>query len=393
MIKSLVNRFIKTFGKKSFEDSVINLICYQIKKKYPDIDEKKTLLPFIYASSMGITITMAVKRLKKKGYKIHSNKKILDTIASFDQEMIDEFTKIIRTVIIKVAKRFGFCKRKTIVSIDFHDKPFYGNKQIGEVVGTKRKSGTNFAYSYITICICEEGVRFNLATIPVTQLRLKKNLVKQLIDEARKHVSIGLILLDRGFNGVEISRVLDGKMAKYVMPLVDNKKIERVCKTSRKLSVMPYTYYEDRPKEYQKGIRVIVDNRNKKKHLFTTNVQGDRRAVLSIIIAAYRKRWGIETGYRVAGEFYAWTTSVKFNTRTFLTLLSFIMQDLWTLYNFLEQRETRMHQPRNQSLKGCRTVLAFIKKNVENLKFYWRPSTEAELFRDDISDCVKRLLV
>lgn len=392
-MKSLVNRFIKTFRKKSFEDSVTNLICYQIKRKYPDVNEKKTLLPLIYASSMGITITMAVKRLKKKGYKTYSNKKILDTIASFDQEMIDEFTKIIRTVIIKVAKRYGFCKRKTIVSIDFHDKPFYGNKQIGEVVGTKRKLGTNFAYSYITICICEEGIRFNLATIPVTQLRLKKNLVKQLIDEARKHVSIGLILLDRGFNGVEVSRILDAKMAKYVMPLVDNKKIERVCKTSRKLSVMLYTYYEDRPKEYQKDIRVIVDNRNKKKHLFTTNVQGDRRAVLSIIIAAYRKRWGIETGYRVAGEFYAWTTSVKFNTRTFLALLSFIMQDLWALYNFLEQRETRMHQPRNRLLKGCKTVLKFLKKSVQNLKFYWRPSTEAELFRDDIADCVKRLLV
>jgi len=393
MIKSLTNRFIKTFGKKSFEDSVINLICYQIKKSHPNIDGKKTLLPFIYASSMGITITMAVKRLKKKGYKIHSNKKILDTIASFDQEMINEFTKIIRAVIIKVAKRSGFCKRKTIVSIDFHDKPFYGNREIGEVVGTKRKWGTNFAYSYITICICEEGVRFNLAAIPVTQLRLKKNLVKQLIDEARKHVSIGLILLDRGFNGVEISRVFDDKMAKYIMPLVDNKKIERVCKTSRKLSVMSYTYYEDRPKEYQKDIRVIIDNRNKKKHLFTTNVQGDRRAVLSIIIAAYRKRWGIETGYRVAGEFYAWTTSVKFNTRTFLALLSFIMQDLWTLYNFLEQKGTRMHQPRNRLLKGCRTVFKFLKKSVQDLNLYWRPSTEAELFRDDISDCVKRLLV
>jgi IS4 transposase len=342
---------------------------------------------------MGITITMAVKRLKKKGYKIHSNKKILDTIANFDQEMIDEFIKIIRTVVIKVAKRFGFYKRKTIVSIDFHDKPFYGNREIGEVVGTKRKLGTNFAYSYITICICEEGVRFNLATIPVTQLRLKKNLVKQLIDEARKYVSIGLVLLDRGFNGVDVSRVLDAKMAKYVMPLVDNKKIERVCKTSRKLSVMPYTYYEDRPKEYQKDIRVIVDNRDKKKHLFTTNIRGDRRAVLSVIISAYRKRWGIETGYRVAGEFYAWTTSVKFNTRTFLALLSFIMQDLWTLYNFLEQRETRMHQPRNRLLKGCRTVLKFIKKSVQDLRFYWRPSTEAELFKDDIADCVKRLLV
>ncbi|MFH1358706.1 MAG: hypothetical protein ABIH37_02360 [archaeon] len=97
-------------------------------------------------------------------------------------------------------------------------------------------------------------------------------------------------MLDRGFNGVETSRLLDELRAKYAMPLINNKKIERLCETSRKLTVIPYTYHENRSKEYQEDILVIVDNRNKKKHLFTTNIQGKRRAVLSVIISAYRKR-------------------------------------------------------------------------------------------------------
>ena len=391
-MKKLVNRFIKTFRKNSFEDSVINLICYQIKKRYPNTNSSKTLLPVIYASSMGITITMSVKMLKKKGDVIHSNKKILQTLREFDLEDINDIISETREVIFKVAKRFGFCRRKTIVSIDFHDKPFYGNKNIAEVVGTKRKLGTNLAYSYITICICEEGIRFNLATIPVTQLKLKKRLVAQLIDEARKYVSIGLVLLDRGFNGVDISRVLDEKRVKYIMPLTENNKIKKVCDSSKELAVMSYIYYEDRPKEYQKEIRVIIDKRNNEKHYFTTNIQGEGKAILSTIISAYKKRWGIETGYRVADEFYAWTTSVKFSTRSFLALLSFIMQDLWTLYNFLEQKGTKIHQPRNCLLKGCRTIFKFLKKSIQGLNFYWRPSYEAELFREDISDGVKRIL-
>lgn len=389
MIKSLVNRFIKTFSKKSYDDSVVDIICFQIKKRYSEINARKTLLPVIYASTMGITITMAVKKLKRKGFDVHSNKYILDTIASFKQEIINDLTFDTREVIIRVAKRFGFCKRKTIVSIDLHDKPFYGDKTIKEVVGTKRKLGTNFAYRYATICICEEGIRFNLATIAIGQRKLKKTLVRELIIIARRYVSIGLVLLDRGFNGVDVSRVLDGKRAKYIMPLVGNVKVQRVCDSPKKLSVMPYTYYEDRPREYQKDIRVIVDKRDDKKHYFTTNINGDARAVLSAVISAYRKRWGIETGYRVAGEFYAWTTSVRFNIRSFLGLLSFIMQDLWTLHNFLEQKGTKMQQPRKGLLKGCKTVFNFIKKNVQKLGFYWRPSTEAELFREDIADCVK----
>jgi predicted house-cleaning noncanonical NTP pyrophosphatase (MazG superfamily) len=351
------------------------------------------LLPVIYASSMGITITMSTKRLKKKGYDIHSNKKILETISEFDLDDINEIILETREVIFRVLKRFGFYKRKTIVSIDFHDKPFYGNKHIKEIIGTKRKLGTNFAYRYATICICEEGIRFNLATIAIGQRKLKKTLIKELIDIARRYVSIGLVLLDRGFNGIDVSRVLDEKKAKYVMPFIENKKIKRICDTPKKLSVMPYTYYEDRPKEYQKEIRVIIDKRNKDDYYFTTNIPGDSRAILSAIILAYRKRWGIETGYRVADEFYAWTTSVKFSTRSFLGLLSFIMQDLWTLYNFLEQRGTKMHQPRTKLLKGCRTVFKFIKKSIQELSFYWRPNYEAELFRDDIADCVKRLLI
>jgi len=392
MIKKLTNQFIKTFRKKSFEDAVIYIICFQIKIRCLNIDEKKTLLPVIYASVSGITITMATKKLRRKGYEIYSNKKILDTIGNFNQETIIDFTEETRQVIFKVAKRFGFCKRKTIVSIDFHDKPFYGDKSIKEVVGTKRKLGTNFAYSYITICICEEGIRFNLATIPVTQLKLKKILIIQLINEARKYVSIGLVLLDRGFNGVDVSRVLDDKMAKYVMPLVENVKIKRICDSPKKLSVMNYIYYEDKPKEYQKKIRVIVDKRDKKKHYFTTNIQGNRKEILSAIISAYNKRWGIETGYRVADDFYAWTTSVNFSTRTFLTLLSFLMQDLWTLFNFLKHEGTNFQQPRKKILKGCKKIILFIKKSIQELNFYWRPSLEAELFKEDISDCVKRIL-
>jgi hypothetical protein len=390
MIKKLVHRFIKIFRKQSFEDSVIEIITLQLVEY--DMSNPKTLLPVVFASVNGITVTRAVRKLKRKGFEIYSNRKILGEISNLDKESISEITDGTREVIFRVAKKMGFAKRKTTVSIDFHDKPFYGNRNIKEVVGTKQKLGTNFAYSYATICICEEGIRFNLATIPVTQLNIKKNVIEYLINEARRYVSIGLVLLDRGFNGVDTARLLDELRAKYVMPLTDNSKLKKICSTKRKLIVIPYTYREDRPKEYQKQIKVIVDNRGDEKHLFTTNIPGDKRAVLSQIIATYRKRWGIETGYRVAGEFYAWTTSVKFSTRTFLSQLSFLLQDLWTLFNFILQAGTKFQQPRNKILKGCKKIFDYIIGSNKELNFYWRPSLEADLFREDIADCVKNRL-
>jgi len=46
--------------------------------------------------------------------KVHSNKTALDTISNLNQDTIDNFIFEIREVIIGVARRFGFCKRKTI---------------------------------------------------------------------------------------------------------------------------------------------------------------------------------------------------------------------------------------------------------------------------------------
>ena len=39
-----------------------------------------------------------------------------------------------------------------------------------------------------------------------------------------------------------------------------------------------------------------------------------------------------------------------------------------------------------------RKIVDFIKGNNKKLDFYWRPSLEADLFREDIADCVKKRL-
>jgi len=392
-MKKLVNRFIKTFRKKSFEDSVTDLISFVLKQRNISLSERKSLLPVIYASCTCKTITMSVKKLKKKGYDVYSNKTVLEKVKDIDIYYISDFNDTIRDTVIRVAKRYGFCNRRTVVSIDFHEKPFYGKKGIREVVGIKRKAGTNQGYRYASICICEEGLRFNLFTMPVTQRKLKKTVVRELIQEAKRYVRTGIVLLDRGFNGTDIFGLIDEKCReKYLMPLIKYPKVKKDCYTENKLKTMFYTFYENRSKEYQTKVRVIVDNRKDETHYFVTNISRERRAELSLIISVYGKRWGIETGYRVADEFFAWTTSKDFSIRSFLALLSFLMQDFWTLYNFIEHSGTKYQQPRTRLLKKYRKFIFFIKRNVQKLSFYWRPSYEAELFREDLIDCVKRLL-
>lgn len=394
MQKRIVIRFIKTFRKRSFEDAVLWLIAFLVKTHAPEqINTQKTLLPVVYASCMGITITMAVKQLKRKGYVVHSNRTVLEKMTSIDTFTVDKLITQAREVVLRVAKRFGFHQRRTIVSIDFHDKPFYGDRSLKEVVGTKQKAGTNFAYRYATICICEEGIRFNLATLAVTQLDSRQAVIRKLLAKAREYVRVGLVLLDRGFNGTENIDLLDEDIrVPYTMPLAENKKLKRITVDMSGIITLPYTFYENRPEEYHTTVKLIVDKRKERAHYFITNLSGEGKATLTLIVESYRKRWGIETGYRVADEFHAWTTSTKFSLRCFLALLSFLLQDLWTLSNFITQRGTPMQQARSRLLKGCRRVLVFLRKSVQELTLYWRPSLEAELFREDIIDAVKRQL-
>src|SRR3990167_1868627 len=103
MIKRLINRFIKTFRKKSFADAVIWLITYFVNLYYPsNLNAKKTLLPVAYASCMGMTITMAVKQLKRKGYIVHSNKTVLDKIADISAISVEKMTSKVREIVIRV---------------------------------------------------------------------------------------------------------------------------------------------------------------------------------------------------------------------------------------------------------------------------------------------------
>jgi putative transposase len=47
----------------------------------------------------------------------------------------------------------------------------------------------------------------------------------------------------------------------------------------------------------------------------------------------YRKRWGIETSYRVKGDFRPKTTSRRYVIRLFYFMFSTCLYDLWVLAN------------------------------------------------------------
>jgi IS4 transposase len=51
------------------------------------------------------------------------------------------------------------------------------------------------------------------------------------------------------------------------------------------------------------------------------------------ILKLYKKRWGIETSYRMIGEFQSKTTSNSYVVRVFYFVLAVLLYNVWVLLN------------------------------------------------------------
>ena len=98
---------------------------------------------------------------------------------------------------------------------------------------SKHERGTDRFYEYATISVVQDGVRLCVYSRPVTLLDVKVDVVRELVEEARRRgVKIKLVLLDRAFFTVECINLLEGMGVDFITPCVCN---ERVQAGSRRL--------------------------------------------------------------------------------------------------------------------------------------------------------------
>ncbi|MFT4965199.1 MAG: IS4 transposase [Halobacteriales archaeon] len=71
-----------------------------------------------------------------------------------------------------------------------------------------------------------------------------------------------------------------------------------------------------------------------KQTYFVTNMPVSETTAAALA-ESYRRRWGIETSYRVIGDFLAKTTSKSFAVRLYYFLFAVALYDIWVLTNVL----------------------------------------------------------
>lgn len=268
---------------------------------------------------------------------------ILYHIKKLELKVVQDIFQKSFEAIYREAKTRGVFKEKVDVAIDITDQPYYGNKNDPMVVGTKHQRGTSHAFRFATINIVDKGRRFTLMALPMSELTPKEKVVKKLIDYAKTKIRIKNVYLDRGFFTCKIINLLNEMDVKFLMPAIKNPRIRELIDKHSAPAVIDYKMgiktagtkgrgkFREDPSHFN---LVIVDDENGIKIVYATNLNITEKNAYDLL-KLYKKRWGIETSYRMKGEFKPKTTSKYYIVRLFYFLFSACLYNLWVLANII----------------------------------------------------------
>ncbi len=231
--------------------------------------------------------------------------------------------------LIATLKETGLLKEPLIVAMDWHDEMYYGDLGTEGIIGTKNNRGTNYAYEYAMASIVIKRIRFVIAVIPVTD-RTILDMVSNLLRIVHSMgIRIRILLLDGGFYSIDAIMFLQSSGVEFIMHAP---KLKSVCR-DREIDRKHTTGSHNRRKNEQASFRIIsIYGKNRKGmilYIFATSTVFLPKEVLRF----FRKRWGIETGYRIIRKFLAKTTSRRYSTRLLYFYFAILLYNLWVLLN------------------------------------------------------------
>ena len=208
--------------------------------------------------------------------------------------------------------------------------------------GGKRKNGTNRFEGYITMQIVSHRDPVTISGYPIANGESQTHYLGGLIENAlRLGVDMEVVLLDRGFNSVDNILEMESLGMRHIMPLRGSDRLDDIIKDVD-AGGEPIREYTMANKDGRQSTSTLVVclKKNPPKNAgatdryvaFITNMRVDNpRDLLVHIPKTYRKRWGIETGYRVLKQARAKTKSPRTAARLFLMFFSLAYVNFWLL--------------------------------------------------------------
>jgi hypothetical protein len=238
----------------------------------------------------------------------------------------------------KMLKRLNL--KKVELAIDGKKDPYYG-KELFHTRRTKYERGTNNSWEYIQLSVVWP-IRVPLMAIPYPQGADLAEICIELLEFARSlQLTIMNVLFDRGFYNAHLIDYLQSRKSKkpipYLILVPRDKAIKRyIIETTKKMGVFEHKMKYSKEKSTWKPKTTIVVckevGKNRKGELYDMIFATNLKPSWSLI-RRYRRRWNIETGFRIMEEGKIMTKSNNPLIRYFYFLLRGLLTLLWTVSN------------------------------------------------------------
>ena len=305
--------------------SIVNVIALPTEANYSYQEILNVLLHAATSSTDSLESASNDLRSKIPNIRIPSADTIFNYIKSNSIEsVLYSFRRINNEI-------FSMMDLKTSVhdiAIDFHDDPYYGSRNTPCIRGIKPKNGTSWGYSFCTLDIIGNS-KLTLDVIDINGLSKDYSILMESLFERieKMGVKVGTVYMDREFFNLKVLSKMDEHKLEFVIAAKSNKKIKEILEKHRKEYGDTSTVFEYKFQGGGPTFNIVaILNPNKEYILFATNREVDLiDAFVKQIPEEYRKRWNIETGYRVKNDFEIRTCSKSPVARTLFFVIQCIM--------------------------------------------------------------------
>ncbi len=242
-----------------------------------------------------------------------------------------------------ISNKFKLNEKEVVLAFDYTDEEFYGDVQGFDIHGWTGKEGVTGKFKFITCSIVSDEIpeKIPLISVPIKIGHYKSQTIIYCLSLIKKYIGeIKLILFDRGFYDKDLMYELTKLRYPYLIfvPKYDDKK-SILYPMDKEEQIAIYNEFEvDKNKSKYIGENILVflkqiyDPKSEKNYdwVFATNIE---EILLENIVVTYKKRWRIETSFRVQDEARIKSKSKDMKVRFFFFLFQQMLQVQWICFH------------------------------------------------------------
>src|SRR3990167_2736097 len=242
----------------------------------------------------------------------------------------------------RLSEKLKLNEKEVILAFDYTEEDFYGDVQGFDIHGWTGKDAITGHFKFLTCSIVSDDIpqKIPLISIPIMIGHYKSSVILHCLSLIKDYIGkIKLILFDRGFYDKDLMYELiksDYPFLIFVPKAQNKQEILYPLEKEEHISVVwDYELKKDKTKynfeAYLAFMKEIYDKKSDREYdwVFVTNVE---EVALSNLIATYKKRWRIETGFRVQDEARIKCKSKEMKIRYFLFMFEQMLQVQWICF-------------------------------------------------------------